>query len=96
MSFLYFLEGLRNPVLDFLFSLITRCGEETVFMALRMNQGLSKHLFSERFAKPAEAVFAYALRRCMEKGWIKETEEAYFLTEEGRVLGNLVFMEFIQ
>jgi hypothetical protein len=32
----------------------------------------------------------------MEKGWIKETEEAYFLTEEGRVLGNLVFMEFIQ
>ena len=70
--------------------------EETVFMALRMNQGLSKHLFSERFAKPAEAVFADALRRCMEKGWIKETEEAYFLTEEGRVLGNLVFMEFIQ
>ncbi|MBQ2015248.1 MAG: coproporphyrinogen III oxidase, partial [Peptococcaceae bacterium] len=70
--------------------------EETVFMALRMNQGLSKQLFSERFAKPAEAVFADALRRCMEKGWIKETEEAYFLTEEGRVLGNLVFMEFIQ
>jgi oxygen-independent coproporphyrinogen-3 oxidase len=70
--------------------------EETVFMALRMNQGLSKHLFSERFAKPAEAVFADALRRCMEKGWIKETEDAYCLTEEGRVLGNLVFMEFIQ
>lgn len=36
MSFLYFLEGLRNPVLDFLFSLITRCGEETVFMAVGM------------------------------------------------------------
>ena len=36
MSFLYFLEGIRNPVLDFLFSLITLCGEETVFMAVGM------------------------------------------------------------
>ncbi len=36
MSFLYFLEGIRNPVLDFLFSVITLCGEETVFMAIGM------------------------------------------------------------
>ncbi len=36
MSFLYFLEGLRNSVLDALFSVITLCGEETVFMAVGM------------------------------------------------------------
>ncbi len=36
MSFLYFLESLRNPVFDFLFSIITLCGEETVFMAVGM------------------------------------------------------------
>lgn len=36
MSFLYFLESIRNPVLDFLFSIITLCGEETVFMAVGM------------------------------------------------------------
>ena len=36
MSFLYFLEDLRNPVLDLLFSVITLCGEETVFMAVGM------------------------------------------------------------
>ncbi len=34
MSFLYFLEGLRNPVCDILFSVITLFGEETLFMAL--------------------------------------------------------------
>ncbi len=34
MSFLYFLEGLRNPAFDFLFSVITLFGEETVFMAV--------------------------------------------------------------
>ncbi|MBR5296125.1 MAG: phosphatase PAP2 family protein [Clostridia bacterium] len=36
MSFLYFLEDLRCPVLDFLFSAITLFGEETIFMAVGM------------------------------------------------------------
>ena len=34
MSFLYFLEGLRNPVLDFFFSAITHLGEETLFLII--------------------------------------------------------------
>ena len=70
--------------------------EETVFMALRMNGGLSKAMFAERFGKSVEAVFSDALQRCMESGWMQESAEAYSLTEEGRVLGNLVFMEFIE
>jgi len=36
MSFLYFLEDLRNPVLDFFFSVITLLGEETIFMVIGM------------------------------------------------------------
>ena len=36
MSFLYFLEGLRSSFLDAFFSVITLCGEETVFMAIGM------------------------------------------------------------
>ncbi len=36
MSFLYLLEEIRNPVLDFLFSTVTLFGEETVFMAVGM------------------------------------------------------------
>lgn len=36
MSFLYFLENIRNPVLDALFSIVTLCGEETIFMAVGM------------------------------------------------------------
>lgn len=34
MEFLYFLEGLRNPVCDAFFSVITLLGEETAFMAV--------------------------------------------------------------
>ncbi len=36
MSFLYFLENLRNSVLDSFFSLVTLFGEETIFMAVGM------------------------------------------------------------
>ena len=36
MELLYLLESLRNPVLDFFFSVITLMGEETVFMAAGM------------------------------------------------------------
>lgn len=34
MSFLYFLEGIRCPVLDLLFSVITHLGEETLFLII--------------------------------------------------------------
>lgn len=69
--------------------------EETVFMALRMNEGLSRQLFARRFGKTVEDVFAGPLKRCIEQGWLEETALSYRLTEEGRVLGNLVFLEFI-
>lgn len=70
--------------------------EETVFMALRMNQGLYKVTFQQRFGKPIEAVFADALQRCISQGWLEEACGYLRLTEVGRVLGNVVFLEFIQ
>ena len=70
--------------------------EETVFMALRMNQGLPKALFQARFGCSVESIFADAIQTCKANGWLTEAEDCYLLTEEGRVLGNLVFMEFIQ
>jgi len=36
MSFLYFLESIRNPALDAFFSLITHAGEETLFIIFGM------------------------------------------------------------
>lgn len=34
MEFLYLLEKIRNPILDFIFSTITHLGEETIFLVL--------------------------------------------------------------
>lgn len=36
MEFLYFLQSIRNPVFDFFFDLITKLGEETVFLAVAL------------------------------------------------------------
>ena len=36
MSFLYALESIRNSVFDVFFSIVTLCGEETIFMAIGM------------------------------------------------------------
>ncbi len=36
MSFLYLLEKIRNPVLDFIFSAVTHIGEETVFLVFAL------------------------------------------------------------
>ena len=67
-----------------------------VFMALRMNQGLSREAFAQRFGKRAEDVFSAALQRCKAQNWLTETADRIMLTEEGRVLGNLVFLEFME
>ncbi len=36
MSFLYFLEGIRHPVLDWIVAIITHLGEEIIFMAVAL------------------------------------------------------------
>ena len=36
MSFLYFLEGIRNPILDWIVAVITHLGEEIIFMAVAL------------------------------------------------------------
>lgn len=68
---------------------------ECVFMALRMNQGLKEADFRERFALSLEEAFPEACRKCQEEGWLEKEAGYWRLTEAGRVLGNLVFLEFI-
>ena len=65
--------------------------EETVFMALRMNAGLSKAMFAQRFGMTVETIFADALEQCKQNEWLIEDSTHYRMTETGRVLGNMVF-----
>lgn len=70
--------------------------EETVFMALRMNQGVSEIEFQQRFHKSLREVFPEAIAQCCNQKLLQATADGYAMTEQGRVLGNLVFMEFVE
>lgn len=68
---------------------------ETVFMALRMNCGLADAAFQQRFGLTVTEAFPVAVAKCQTEGWLEYTQGYWRLTEQGRVLGNLVFMEFV-
>ena len=77
MSFLYFLEEIRNPVLDFLFSIVTLFGEETVFMAVGMivfwcvNKQKGYYLLSVGFVGTVINQFLKILFR-IPRPWVKD------------------------
>ena len=87
MSFLYFLEGLRTPVLDTLFSIITRCGEETIFMAIGMvvfwcvNKYQGYYLLSVGFVGTVINQFLKMVFR-IPRPWIKDP--AFTIVESAR------------
>ena len=69
--------------------------EETIFMGLRMNAGVDLEAFYRRYGEDARKVFAEAITTCQKNGWLELTKNRLRLTSEGRVLGNLVFVEFV-
>lgn len=77
MSFLYFLESLRCSVLDAFFSVITLCGDETVFMAVGMivfwcvNKYQGYYLLCTGFAGTVLNQFLKILCR-VPRPWVKD------------------------
>lgn len=68
---------------------------ETVFMALRLTEGVNLKDFERRFNKKIEEVFKDALDKCERLGLVELTSENLRLTDKGLYIGNLVFEEFL-
>lgn len=69
--------------------------EETIFMGLRMNDGVDLEAFYQRYQEDARQVFAKAIAKCQQNDWLEIVQAHLRLTAQGRVLGNLVFVEFV-
>ena len=69
--------------------------EETIFMGLRMNAGVELSAFQRRYGEDAQQVFAEAIAKCQRNGWLDIAGDRLRLTDQGRVLGNLLFVEFV-
>ncbi|AYU55372.1 radical SAM family heme chaperone HemW [Staphylococcus debuckii] len=69
--------------------------EEQMFLGLRMNQGVSKALFAQRFGKKLEDIYPNELLELSKNNLIKNERDFVKLTKRGKVIGNEVFEAFL-
>jgi oxygen-independent coproporphyrinogen-3 oxidase len=69
--------------------------EEEMFLGLRKTTGVNKAAFEHKFHVKMTEVFKEQLNENKKLGLLEETNEAVYLTREGKLLGNEVFQSFL-
>ncbi|MCM3761529.1 radical SAM family heme chaperone HemW [Alkalihalobacillus oceani] len=93
-----YLQAIRQKEAPVLVShLVTRVEriEEELFMGLRKRDGISRLKFEEKYGRTLEAYFNRQIDDLVERGLLEVTPERIALTEQGLLLGNEVFEQFI-
>jgi oxygen-independent coproporphyrinogen-3 oxidase len=70
--------------------------EETMFLGLRMNEGVGLKEFERQFGATLPSIYGAALRKLTGQGLLQMDSERIRLTAKGRDVANRVFVEFIQ
>lgn len=68
---------------------------EFMFMGLRMNEGVSKKEFVNRFGISMDEIYGDVIRTHIQKGLLAEEGERIYLTCRGRDISNYVMADFI-
>ncbi len=69
--------------------------EETMFLGLRMKEGVNKQKFRERYHREIQEVYGEVLEKLKEEGLLREEEEQICLTKRGNDLSNYVLAQFL-
>ncbi|HHZ13436.1 MAG TPA: oxygen-independent coproporphyrinogen III oxidase [Clostridiales bacterium] len=69
---------------------------ETIMMGLRLNSGVSKKIFRERFGHGLEYYYGDVLENLKAMGMLIETETSIYLTAKGMDLQNSVLLHFME
>lgn len=69
--------------------------KETIFMNLRMLEGIDKERFFRRFGIRIEERYKETIERLKGEGLLEEDDKRIRLTERGLLLGNQVFESFV-
>ena len=69
--------------------------EETLFLGLRMMEGVSLSVFEEHFHCPLTVIYQREIQKLTEKGLLRMEEDRISLTEKGIDLSNMVLSEFL-
>jgi len=68
---------------------------ETMYLGLRMMDGVSRTRFAARYGGPPEQWFGDVLDKLVAQGLVQDDGESWRLTRRGIMVSNLVFMEFV-
>ena len=69
--------------------------EETIFMGLRMNKGINKNNFFNKYNKNINELYEEKINRFKTLGLMEEDENNIFLTQKGIMYSNNILSEFI-
>ncbi len=69
--------------------------EETMFLGLRMMEGVGRREFADEFKAEMEDVYGMVLARMFDLGLMREEKQRVMLTEKGIDLSNYVLSEFL-
>ncbi len=69
--------------------------EEFMFLGLRKTRGISKKEFHRTFGKDIDLVYEKTLEKYLKNGMLQESGDRIFLSEEGILLSNQVFADFL-
>lgn len=69
--------------------------EETMFLGLRMTEGVCRRDFEQSFGISVEAVYGPVLQRLQEEKLLLKREGRIFLTEKGQDVSNYVLAQFL-
>lgn len=69
--------------------------EEEMFLGLRMNQGVSKSKFKNKYEESIENVFGGVVNNLINNGLLIDESGYLYLSDRGRMIGNEVFEQFL-
>lgn len=94
----HYIEKIQNnerPILDSTYPTENEQMEEEMFLGLRMNQGVNRERFYQKFNKTVDDVYSEAIQDLLQRELILDNGGYISLTERGKVIGNLVFESFL-
>ena len=68
--------------------------EEEMFLGLRLNGGVNKNKFNEKFNTTIDHIFGQTIIDLKNRKLIEESQDYIYLTERGKVIGNEVLKHF--
>ncbi|WP_436854002.1 radical SAM family heme chaperone HemW [Staphylococcus caeli] len=89
------IQNNERPILESTFPTKSEQMEEEMFLGLRMNQGVNKKRFYEKFDQTIEDVYGQTIADLKQRDLINEHQGFLTMTERGKVIGNYIFEAFL-